>query len=173
MAKKPKNIKKPESPLKTKLRRYVLNLGSIIKEPDIPNLEFCIVFTHPRGPAARSFEIHKPKGESLIAIIHKTNINPEHMKILQEKNLLVDLNIRLKKLCYMKSIEYNIQLSQGFFLFITTIYLEDKISMNMFYKSVRNILDADLYAILMIAELLGDKSTLKEDDSGIGPSFYS
>ena len=183
MAKKP--VKKLESKLKPLIRRYILEIGELERELTNSNLEFGFLFHHPKGfikdkfgmktPRGRVFQANKPKNVDLLALNLRTTISPEHVKILEaSKEKKAKVWDDLVKLCLMKNVEYTINRKENFFILSKVIYLDGKnsISMNQFYKTIRNLLHTDFYSVMIIQKECSGKIDDKDVKIGFDSSYH-
>ena len=180
MAKKP--IKRREPKLKLLIRRYILEIGELERELTNSNLEFKFLFHYPKGfvkdelgikiPRGRAFQANKPKDVDLLALNHRIAISPEYVKILEaSKEKKAKVWDDLIKLCLMKNVEYNINWEECSILLSDVIYLDGKnyISLNKFYKTIRNLLHTDFYSSMIIQK----ECSGKIDDNYVKNGFDS
>lgn len=183
MAKKP--VKKHEPNLKLLIRRYILEIGELERELTDSSLEFGFLFHHPKGfikdklgikiPRGRVFQANKPKNVHLLILSHKTTISPEHVKILEaSKEKIVKVWDEIVKLCLMKNVEYTINRKEHFFILSNLIYLDGKnyISLNTFYKKIRNLLHTDFYSVMVIQNECLGKIVDIDVKKGFDSSYY-
>ena len=160
MAKKPVQKGPSQEPkLKSIVRRYIQYEGDLKNEIFDPKLEFGFVFTHPKGshpngkPRGIGFQVLKPKKERFIEIGSKISISPEHIKILDaDKKKKTKFFDTILKIFLMKNATYTINYKENFWIILHRIYLNDKktISINLFFESIRNLLNSNVYAIRTI-----------------------
>ena len=173
-----------ETRLNALIRNYIAKIGELGKEIKNPNLEFGFLFYHPKGFTkeksgkikyhGRVFQANKPKKGDLVVISHRTNISPEHIKVMQtSKEKMFKVYDELIKIFFIKNVEYNINLKENFFILSNPIYFDDnkKISMNQFYKTLRNLLYADLYSMMIIQKECSGKIDAK-DIKGYGSPYH-
>ncbi len=173
MAKKPSQ----EPRLKPVLKRYISRIGELGKEIKVPKVEYGYIFHYPKGTITqkrqkkflgRSFQAFKPKSENTIVINHKTEISPEHAKSLASNpKLKAEVYSDIIKVFLIKNVEYVVKRQENAFFLSVQIFLENegKISMNQFYKAVRNLFSADLYSVIIIQEKCSGKVKGKDVDS--------
>ena len=160
MAKKPAQRNSSQAPkLKTIIRKYIRYEGDLKNEIFDPKLEFGFVFNHPKitHPDRKSkdigFQIIKPKKENFLELASKISISPQHLKILEadmkKKTKFFDT---IARIFLMKNVSYAINFKENFWIVSHRIYLNDKnkISMNLFYTSLRNLFNSNIYAIRLI-----------------------
>ena len=175
MAKKPSQ----ESKLKVLIRKYITKIGELGKDLTKmnPKLEFGFLFFHPKGLTkqsngkiiyhGRSFQANKPKKENFLVISHKTDLNPNHKKIVEtSEKKKYKLYNDLKKIFLLKNVEYTLNIKEHSYIISNRIYPEKEgnISIENFYNTLRNIFHSDIYAIIVINEQLSGKVDLNGKD---------
>ncbi len=183
MAKKPTKRREPK--LKLLIRRYILEIGEVERELTNSNLEFGFLFHYPKGfvkdelgikiPRGRAFQANKPKDVDLLALNHRITISPEYVKILEAlKEKKAKVRDDLIKLYLMKNVEYNINWKEYSILLSDVIYLDGKnyISINKFYKTIRNLFHTDFSSIMIIQKECSGKIDDKDVKNGFDSSYW-
>ena len=173
MAKKPAQHNPSQEPkLKTIILKFVQYEGDLKNEIFDPKYEFGFVFTHPKGshpdgkPKGIGFQVIKPKKEVFIELGNKLNISPQHLKILDaDQKKKAKFFDTIQKMFLIKNVAYGINFKENFWITSHRIYLNDrkKLSMNLFYESIRNLFNSNIYAIRSINAICsGDGSDFDE-----------
>lgn len=175
MAKKPVQKGSSQEPkLKSIIRKYIQYEGDLKNEIFDPKLEFGFAFTHPKGshpngkPKGIGFQAVKPKKENFLELGNRLNISPQHLKILDEdKKKKAKFFDTIQKIFLMKNVSYGINFKENFWVTTHRIYLNDrkKLSMNLFYETMRNLFNSNIYAIQIINKIcLGNSHDFDEKE---------
>ncbi len=183
MAKKPAQRNSPQEPkLKTIVRKYIQYEGDLKNEIFNPKFEFGFAFTHPKGtrpdgkPKGIGFQAIKPKKEVFIELGNRLNISPQHLKILDaDQKKKAKFFDTIQKIFLMKNVAYGINFKENFWITSRRIYLTDKkkLSMNLFYETIRNLFNSNIYAIHLINKICSGNSDSQDFDEDKTLSLYT
>ena len=171
----------PGPTLKAIIRKYASTLGDLKAERHDPKFEFNFEFTSPKGslpngkPTGIGFNVFKPKKGDFIEIGSKVIISPEHIKLLDaDPKKGIELFNTITKMFLLKNVTYIIRHKEHFFVLYRRIYLDNKnyVLKQKFYEILRNLLNANLYAIRLIQQSCSGKVDKNDLDKGIGPEMF-
>ena len=144
--------------LKGIVRKHIQSLAELKSEiTNNPKLEFGFVFNYPKGflsngkPKGIGFQVTKLKKKRFIEIGSKIVLAPEHIKVNAKKNhQFFDSIVRI---FLMKNVSHFINYKDNSWVIANRIYLNDNhtIPINLFYNTLNNLLNSNLYAIHIIS----------------------